>query len=214
MKYERGMTTGWLVVIVVAAIALLGALGYAIHAWGDFTQGLIDQGDKAGYSRASSEFTARDNTEMVAMVAERNKAQAELNAARALNVELQATSNQIYRKGIRDGKAQLQTDVADYKSGALRLRCPGEKTAAVADIHGATGNADKPASGGPGIAGAGNRGLPSEDPGVLLLWVGSEANRLRDKVNALIAIVIGDRKQINGWNEDGHPVLRMTELNN
>lgn len=207
---QRGMTTGWVIAIVAAVLAIIWGITAMIGAWHSFVADIDKQGYDRGYSVAAKERSERDQKAIAAAIGERNAVQLKLDDALAVNTKLQTAADENYRKGQRDAKAQYDRDMSDVRSGKLVLRDPKKGGASsLCNVSGSPANKDSPAASGPGVAGAGDNRLSEESAG-FLLWLGAEANRLRDKVNTLITTVKGDRKQINGaWDEQGHPALQL-----
>lgn len=211
MRYQRGITTGWILAIVVAVIAILWLALQIQKEWTSYTERLDKQGYDRGHATALKDVGDRDNLALQKAIKERNTAQAGLDASLKVNQELQKTSDAAYRKGKNDGKAQYDRDLSAIQSGALVLRLHKGDAPSGSGLRNTAGNNDKIAGSGPGSTGTGDDRLPDDDSR-FLLWLQSEATRLGKKVNALIDIVKGDRAQINGaWNEQGHPVLQMAE---
>ena len=197
----------WLAAI--AAVVLLVAITAAIKAWDHYTTAIEQRGYDRGEASAKTKYEQRDNKALQEAIAETNALQVKFNAARKQNEALGTANAAAYRQGVKDGQIKVAALLADVKSGKLILRDPGKAVAPVPGVGEAVAGQGGIAASGPGAAGGGKDGL-SESASQFLLWIGGEANRLRDKTNALIKQVRADRVQINGaWTEQGHPVLRL-----
>lgn len=192
--FQRGIADTWLLAIIV--IVALVALAGAIKAWQSYTNGLIERGRAHGVAETSQRFEARDNAALQAAIAERNAAQAKADQAeRSASGRINAAAA-AYQKGITRANAQRETDLLAVHAGLDRLCLdrPATRIAGIGEAPGGPGNAP---TGRSGAAGTGDQGLRSGTEG-RLLGIATEANRLRDKANALSEIARADRAQING----------------
>jgi hypothetical protein len=207
MRHQRGIADMRLVVI--GGIVLLGLLYGLSHLWTSYIADVDKQGYDRGESTAMKRINERDVKALQDAIMERNAAQAMLDAAMDANKRQRIADNEIYRKGLKDEKDKYDRTVADVRSGKLVLFDPGKKVATVAGKQQETGDKGSVAgSGGPVASGDGD-GRLSIESSELVLWTAAEADRLAKKVNELIKIVVGDRKQINGWDERGNPSLKF-----
>lgn len=191
---QRGIAQGWLLLIML--IVLAAAVAGAIGAWNHYISGVETRAHDAGVAETKAAYEARDNKALADAIAERNAAQARLDKALADNQKLTDAAGADYAKGVKDGKDQAARDVAAVRAGTLVLHDPGA-TACVAGSGQASAGDGKVAGGEAGVAGTGNPGL-SAGASEFLLGLAAEANRLRDKVKALQAVVVADHAQING----------------
>lgn len=209
MSNQRGVIAdGWL--YLIGLIVFIVVCTVAFKAWTSYIGSVDQQGYDRGKAEALKSVGDRDRKELQDAIRDKNQAQLKLDTALKENQDAQKVSDAAYRKGKQDGKAQSDRDNAAIQSGALVLRShQGQATGSGSGLRDAVGNTNQVAGCRSGSDGDGDNRL-SPDDSKFLLWVGSEADRLKKKVNALIDIVKGDRVQINGaWNDDGHPVLQM-----
>lgn len=194
MNRQRGISNPWL--LLIGAIALLAALAAAITAWKSYTNGLVKQGHDAGVAETKASYEARDNKAIADAIAERNAAQEKADGAEKTASNRIADAGAAYQKGLTIANANHATDLATVRSGLERM-CSAPTPAGQPGVAQAPSGDGKTAAGGPGVAGTGDAGLRA-GIAASLESIAAEANRLRDKANALSSIVWADRLQING----------------
>lgn len=167
---------------------LLAVAGIVVAVRG-YLEGIREEADKAGYTRAVAEVAARDNKKLAAALKrvqelEADKAKREETMQAAVDAAVAQKS-----KEARDATRNLETLRAGLRNGTFSLRDPGAKTR-----PGCPGSGERPAT---AIAGdpAGSSGrvgggeLRGEGEGVLSVEAGefivAEAGRADAKVRAL-----------------------------
>lgn len=132
-----------LLVYLIAAAAVLGAL-YLVIQFIDSTWA-TSAGVEKGAAETTAKYAERDNAALHKAIADKEKAEARVAKLEAEASQKVTAADADYQRGIRDGKAKLDTAVARVHAG-YRLRDPGGTAGAAAKPAGSPG----PAAGDPG----------------------------------------------------------------
>lgn len=178
---QRGITDGWLILIVLAVVVAAGWVAY-------------ERIDGRGYARGKSEteagYAKRDND---ALVKANQRIQELQDAARAKEREhaaqLTAINDQYQRDKARE-IANRDRVIAGLRDGTTRLyvQLAGE----AADR--CRGGMPETAAGGGGNTGTGRTGILGEADSAFLINEANRADRIAGKLKACQAIVRSDRK--------------------
>ncbi|MCR4304978.1 MAG: lysis protein [Gallionella sp.] len=179
---------------MAGAIAVMLALAGLVKVWSNYTTSLDKRGYDRGTLEATARYQARDNAQLQAVVvaqraAEIRAAKAEADAAKAQSV---ASSN--YAKGVQDGKNRLAAFIADSRSGAIKLRDPGQNGTGPA-CGNQTGKAETAGSA-PGSNGD-TQGRLSGQASEFLFSLANEADEIVRQLIAAQAVIVSDRVLCN-----------------
>lgn len=209
MRKQRGITTGWILAIVVAIIAILALIVMIEKEWAAYTAKL----DKNGYDRGTNEcdaaYKGRDNQALKDANALITKLRDEALAKESATQKQFVAVDGYYQGVIKNGKAAHDADVAAIRAGTLGMFYHDKKIQTGGLANGSGGRQETSAGAALRCDGTGRTELPDEDK-LFLRDIGRDADRIVAKLTACQAIVKADRVQINGWNEYGHPALQVS----
>ena len=194
MRHQRGfITDGWL--ILIALIALAGAVYAGINAWDSYTTGLIDEGYQRGVKETKADYVARDNKKLEAANREITRL---TDSARAKEKDAEEKLAAIETKRLKenaDAKARYDRDVADVRSGKRKLYDPGQVARCPEPGNPSAGAAPAATTG--ERDGGAESGLLSADASVFLITIAAEADAIVGQLTDAQAVILQDRVTCN-----------------
>lgn len=178
-----------------AAIALMVALAGLIKVWNNYTTALDKKGYDRGVAETTAAYTKRDNSQLQAALAAQTVAEGVAATAERKAATAQSDASKAYNKGVNDGKAKTAQLVAAAKSGALRLRDPGNQagTSTACNNQVSQSSVAGPAAG----SDAGTGTLISAAASDFLLQLTGEADDTALQLAACQVILVSDRVLCN-----------------
>ncbi len=185
MTRRNGFTLIEILIYASIALAILGAIAGVIHAWNSFTSGLVEKGRTAGVSEERARYVERDNKQLQAVLAERDRLLREREATeKAHQDQLQSQENENAKK-LAAAQKDYDAFIGDLNAGRIVFRVPGtgSRGCASGSDQGAPSAVAGGAGASPGHLGGGGLRGENEDA-IFLLTEAHRANRVLAKLNS------------------------------
>ncbi len=182
----------------VGALLALGLLWGLVHAWDSYTSGLVAQGKREGKAEADAAYKARDNEQLQAVIAERDKLQRDKDTKEAdARVQVQRARNELLQEQ-ENAKLLEENILARVADGSLQLRGTGSAQAGSCTPSGGSGAPGATAGTAAGNNDAGQGGVLSASDSTFLIREALRADEVVRLLTTCQAVIVLDRKLTNG----------------
>jgi hypothetical protein len=197
--------TGWkhigaTALIYLGLVVALAAIGAGVFYGGkSYLDGVDARGFARGQQEAETKFLARDNAALAAATQRIRELQERVRASEAQAAADVATIDKKHQEELTNARRKASRDIADARSGALRLRDHWRDQAASCTANGG-GSADSTVAGASGSGDDTGGTVFSREAVELLLGEANRADSVRDRLHAAQALIRKYLEIVNGRN--------------